>query len=589
LISGPGPKNRRSDLYYCARDSPTPPDFCSFPLSTDIGFLPTIALLDFTEPFPFPVPIMPSILPGYEYDIFVSYRHNDNKYDGWVTEFVEKLKQELDATLKDKLSVYFDKNPREGLMDAHQVQASLHGKIKSLILIPIVSQTYCDTSSFAWHEEFLHFVSEAGRDQIGQVVRTLSGNVISRVLPVKIHEIEPEDVRMLERELGGTMRSLDFIYQDAGVNRPLRSKDDDMPGANTRLLFRNQINKVANSVKEVVNGIKNTRDNGQSLSTHNLTIEKPPLTKAISTTLPAGIKVHVIDRARPSIYLAWTSSELKAQREEMGLMLQKAGFNVLPTHDCPSDDEEFMRKVDEALGKASCSLHIIGNEFGRRFELDSDVSFPQYQFNKVKDLTGSTASEFQCFVWNINAVGRPVNPSQQDFIRSIRNNITRNMMFSNSPGAMQLVDDIRVVMMKEETLLMNAKDTDIFFIFNQQDESDAGLITDLISEHYPIEILNIMPDGEESYREKSAQQIPRSKLAVVYFKYAADWAIPFVKQIWKEIGGASSPTQLMLVGENDPASNAARVFKAPKVVSSIVSKEEVPEEIKKVYIKVVQF
>ena len=41
---------------------------------------------------------MHSIVPGYEYDIFISYRHNDNKYDGWVTEFVEKLNQELDAT-----------------------------------------------------------------------------------------------------------------------------------------------------------------------------------------------------------------------------------------------------------------------------------------------------------------------------------------------------------------------------------------------------------------------------------------------------------------------------------------------------------
>lgn len=30
---------------------------------------------------------MPSIIPGFQYDIFVSYRHNDNKYDGWVTEF----------------------------------------------------------------------------------------------------------------------------------------------------------------------------------------------------------------------------------------------------------------------------------------------------------------------------------------------------------------------------------------------------------------------------------------------------------------------------------------------------------------------
>jgi hypothetical protein len=29
---------------------------------------------------------MPSIIPGYQYDIFISYRQKDNKYDGWVTE-----------------------------------------------------------------------------------------------------------------------------------------------------------------------------------------------------------------------------------------------------------------------------------------------------------------------------------------------------------------------------------------------------------------------------------------------------------------------------------------------------------------------
>jgi hypothetical protein len=532
---------------------------------------------------------MTSILSGYEYDIFVSYRHNDNKYDGWVSEFVEKLKQELDATLKDKLTVYFDKNPKEGLHDTHQVHESLKGKIKSLIFIPIVSQTYCDTNSFAWKDEFLTFLSEAEKDTIGINVRTVSGNVISRVLPIKIHEIEPDDVRMLERELGGVMRSIDFIYQDAGVNRPLRSKDDDLSGAHTRLLFRNQINKVANSIKEVISGIKiASKDVQPSPPAHSLTLDKPLTAGSISTSLPAGIKVHVIDRSKPSIYLAWTSSELKAQREEMALVLQKAGFHVLPSNDCPADDQEFKNRVAEDITKCSGSLHILGNEFGRRFEMENEISFPQYQLNEVKKLVEPASSEFQCFIWNVNNPTKPVNASQQDFVRGIRNNITRNMMFSNSAGAMQLVDDIRVVMMKEEVALFDSKDTDIFFIFNQQDETDAGRITDLISEYYPIETLNIMPDGDESYREKSAQQIPRSKLAVVYFKYAADWAIPFVKQIWKEIGGASSPTQIMLVGENDPVSNASRVFKAPKVLSSIVSKEEVPEEVKKVYVKVVQ-
>ncbi len=51
---------------------------------------------------------MPAIVPGYEYDIFISYRQNDNKYDGWVTEFVENLSKELAAKFKEEITIYFD-------------------------------------------------------------------------------------------------------------------------------------------------------------------------------------------------------------------------------------------------------------------------------------------------------------------------------------------------------------------------------------------------------------------------------------------------------------------------------------------------
>jgi hypothetical protein len=87
---------------------------------------------------------MPSILPGFEYDVFISYRHNDNR-SGWVTDFVESLKEELASAIKEPISVYFDTNSLDGLLETHHVDKSLENKIKSLIFIPIVSQTYCDT------------------------------------------------------------------------------------------------------------------------------------------------------------------------------------------------------------------------------------------------------------------------------------------------------------------------------------------------------------------------------------------------------------------------------------------------------------
>jgi len=48
---------------------------------------------------------MPSIIPGYEYDIFISYRQKDNHSDQWVTKFIRALKEELDATFKEDISI----------------------------------------------------------------------------------------------------------------------------------------------------------------------------------------------------------------------------------------------------------------------------------------------------------------------------------------------------------------------------------------------------------------------------------------------------------------------------------------------------
>ena len=110
---------------------------------------------------------MPSLIPGFEYDIFISYRHKDNKYDGWVSEFVANLRRELEATFKEEVSVYFDENPHDGLLETHNVDNSLEGKLKCLILIPIISQTYCDTKSFAWQQEFCSFNKWTKEDSFG--------------------------------------------------------------------------------------------------------------------------------------------------------------------------------------------------------------------------------------------------------------------------------------------------------------------------------------------------------------------------------------------------------------------------------------
>jgi TolB-like protein len=199
---------------------------------------------------------MASIVPGFEYDIFISYRQKDNKHDGWVTEFVNNLKWELESTIKEEVSVYFDINPSDGLLETYDVDASLKEKLKCLIFIPLISQTYCDTNSFAWTHEFCAFNEMAKEDQFGRDIKLSNGNITSRILPIKIHELDDEDKKLLENELGGVLRPVEFIFKSPGVNRPLTARDTRDENSN-KTIYRDQVNKVANAIKEIITSIKN--------------------------------------------------------------------------------------------------------------------------------------------------------------------------------------------------------------------------------------------------------------------------------------------------------------------------------------------
>lgn len=207
---------------------------------------------------------MDAVAVNFEYDIFISYRQNDNR-SGWVSEFVKTLQDELAATIKEPISIYFDSNPYDSLRETYIVDKSLEGKLKCIILIPIISQTYTDTKSFAWQHEFCAFNKLASKDSIGRDIRLGNGNVASRILPVKIHDLDKEDQARIENEIGGFLRAVEFIYKEPGVNRPLKPKDKKNDNLN-KTDYRNQVNKVANSIKEIITSLKSPNENAPRLT-----------------------------------------------------------------------------------------------------------------------------------------------------------------------------------------------------------------------------------------------------------------------------------------------------------------------------------
>jgi tetratricopeptide (TPR) repeat protein len=292
---------------------------------------------------------MASLIPGFEYDIFISYRQNDNKYDGWVSDFVEFLKRELGATLKEQVSVYFDNNPKDGLLETHDVDASLKEKLRCLIFIPVISRTYCDLKSFAWDHEFKAFVELASRDRFGLRIALPNGNIATRVLPVRIQEPDIEDIRLCESVLGGALRGIDFIYRSAGVNRPLRINEDHPQDNLNKIYYRDQINKLANAIDEIISGIRKLNDparenwllTGFPVQNNDATVFKN------SAPVTSGIKpqFHGVSGKRITKLINYGSDSLKKRKKYIFSILVIALILVFVFN---QKEHIFQRKNDSA-------------------------------------------------------------------------------------------------------------------------------------------------------------------------------------------------------------------------------------------------
>ena len=286
-----------------------------------------------------------------------------------------------------------------------------------------------------------------------------------------------------------------------------------------------------------------------------------------------------------TVFLSLCSEGESPLRDELANVLQRAGIKILPspgTSVVPNNAE-----ITQLLSSATCSVHIIFPHYSI-MPNDPTRSLSAFQFEEGKKILQLNPA-FKMFVWlPPSTTAQQIDPQQTAFINEVRNNISRNMVFSNAASPLQLVDDIRSAMERTEEKILDLNQTDIFLVSNQLDENEANEIIDMLSDIVPVERLNIIQDSDTDYSELCKQQIAKSKLAVIYFKESGDWALPFAQQVWKKIGGATSHTPILLIGDDDPETNLNKKFKAPKVISMIIAGQLIPLEIKVQFDKVVE-
>jgi hypothetical protein len=280
------------------------------------------------------------------------------------------------------------------------------------------------------------------------------------------------------------------------------------------------------------------------------------------------------------IFLSINNNNQSRLEKRLIVTLERAGFSLSDTSiDLikSTNDNNYKQRVEIEIQNSFCSVHFIGK---KHFENSDGISLSEYHFNEAKKRIEKD-EKFKTFIWMPGKLDDSDTDKQQmDFINRMQHHLSNNMILSRVPSAIQFVEDVRLILEQQEKKEYKTNPCDVFLIYNQTDEKDVSRIKLMLSGVLNLIQLNISPNSEIDYEEFASQQMNVSKLSVIYYKNAADWAYPFIQQIWKKVGGAAAKSPILFVCDAEASNQGIKKISMPNVTSFIIQNELIPLEIK---------
>ena len=283
---------------------------------------------------------------GYDYDIFISYAHNDNYVlsgdKGWVTQFHELLSNWLKRQrgLKD-LKIWFDESNLDGNTRVDdEIKSSIE---KSALFFVIHSKNY-DRSKYC-NQELDWFLDHNQRNVNG----TRIGNE-SRLFNIQIQNLHFEQ---WPKKLSGTSG---FALHDAK-----ESKDEGYPTSSqsNRKLFDEQIRKVVEAAEKTIRALKSQAPQHKKMPKES-------------------------DSVLPKLFIANVSDSLKAFRNQIISEVEHRA-TILDSLPPPFTFDEHTKQLNITLNQSSLSIHLLDQFSGTQIVGASDGStFPRVQADTVR-------------------------------------------------------------------------------------------------------------------------------------------------------------------------------------------------------------
>lgn len=428
-----------------------------------------------------------ALIPGYEYDIFISYSHANNKVfpdqkDGWIKKFFEYLKTQLDQ-VKDGVNIWWDDKRLQG--NTNFDSSIAEGIRKSAIFICLNSLRYKDSDYC--NKELDLFYEKARSEKAGLTV----GNS-SRIFNVLINNIPHE---AWPKELQGKSG---FPFHDAEEN----SKEFGDPLELGTPGFRNAMKRLRDAIYILVNDFP----------------KEQPQAFVKPETIPADNKDAF------SIFMGEVSDKLRLPRKRISTELKNRGYNVI-TGSTPDDAVEHEKETMEDLKKVNLSIHLMDSLPGKEIDGDpTNCCYPQKQVEFAMKL-GIPQMIWVPLELDYSTIE---DENYKKFLQELEtgSKVSEFIRGSTSTLAQQVIDLAEQLKTKQSQKKPELGKVSVFLDTHCADQEYASDLYNGLLQNQVKTFINPQADEPNKINEKLKEKISQSnKLIFLYGSVSKDWLV----------------------------------------------------------------